>query len=430
MRTMDTKLLFADVPSSRDSLLEAYLDVRRATERLCEPLEPDDYMLQAMPDVSPTKWHLGHVSWFFETFVLRRYLNGYRPVDDAYQFIFNSYYNAVGPQYYRPARGLLSRPTVAQVYSYRARVDKAMQELLERARPDELAEVGSLIWIGMHHEQQHQELIVTDIKYNLWTNPLRPAYGAVEPRSISPSELRWIEFDGGVYTVGHAGDSFAFDNECPAHQVYLRPFRLASRLVTNGEFREFVEAGGYQDWRFWLADGWNLVQKAGWQAPLYWERRGEQWWVYTMNGMAPLRDEDFVCHLSYYEADAYARWAGARLPTEQEWEVAARLWHQAMVDARTCDAARPERTARGAGALEQMVGLVWQWTRSPYVPYPGFRPWPDGLGEYNGKFMVNQMVLRGASWATPPSHVRLTYRNFFPPDARWQFSGLRLAQDA
>jgi ergothioneine biosynthesis protein EgtB len=427
---MGRQPLFAEVPTDRQALIDSFREVRAATERLCEPLALDDFMLQAMPDVSPTKWHIAHVSWFFEAFVLVPYLRGYEVMDERYHYLFNSYYNGAGPQYSRPDRGMLSRPTVAEVFDYRARIDRAVTALIENTGRDSLPTVSALLTLGMHHEQQHQELMLTDVKYNLWVNPMRPSYHRVSPqRGTATAPVRWLEFEGGTVWIGHGGPSFAFDNESPRHQAYLRPFRLASRLVTNGEYLEFIEAGGYDDPRLWLADGWNAVRARKWRAPLYWEMRDGSWQAYMLAGMRALDEHAPVSHLSYYEADAYARWAGRRLPTEQEWEYAAlreELWPGAAYESGVFE---PMPAAGVETGLEQMAGDVWQWTQSPYVPYPGFRPWPDTLGEYNGKFMVNQIVLRGGSCATPPSHTRLTYRNFFPPDARWQFSGLRLAED-
>jgi len=404
-------------------LLERYLDIRRATERLCEPLAVEDYVVQAMPDASPAKWHLAHVSWFFETFVLRRQPD-YRPLDERYAVLFNSYYNAVGPQFQRLARGTLSRPTVAEVFAYRAHVDKAMTALLELG--GDLGPATAVIELGLHHEQQHQELLVTDLKYNLGANPLRPAYRA-RTRSRRPAAPHsFVAFEAGVVEIGDAGHAFAFDNERPRHRVALAPYALGSRLVTNGEYLEFVDAGGYDQPDLWLSDGWRTARERDWQAPLYWERADGAWQTYTLGGAAPLELDAPVTHVSYYEADAYARWRGARLPTEAEWEHAAA--GQPLDGHVLDDEPDDPRPASGTG-LTQMFGDTWEWTASAYLPYPGFRPLAGALGEYNGKFMVNQMVLRGGSCATPRSHIRATYRNFFPPDARWQFSGIRLAND-
>jgi len=413
----------------RVGLLARYRDVRRATERLCEPLAVEDYVVQAMPDVSPTKWHLAHVSWFFETFLLRPNLVGYEPLDPAYRYLFNSYYNAVGPQFSRPARGHLSRPTVAEVYRYRTHVDAAMARLLETAEAGTLLRIAPLLELGLNHEQQHQELILTDLKYNLAVNPLRPAYhGVVAPRGRSAPPLRWLDVAGGLQAIGHDGAGFAFDNEGPRHTVYLRPFRLATRPVTNGEFMQFIADGGYRSAAHWLSDGWRTVQERAWQAPLYWEPRDGEWWTQTLAGPAPVDPHAPVTHLSYYEADAYARWQGRRLPTEQEWEHAAA--DEPLRGHFQDDGVFHPVPAADTGGLAQVFGDVWEWTASAYAPYPGFRAAPGAIGEYNGKFMVSQMVLRGGSCVTPRSHLRVTYRNFFPPDARWQFSGIRLADDA
>ena len=401
-----------------------YTAVRRLTERLCEPLATEDYVVQAIPDTSPAKWHLAHVSWFFETFVLRPFLPDYRPLDERYAVLFNSYYNGVGPQFARPARGHLSRPTVDEVYAYRAHVDKAMLALLDDA--SELDAMAAVVELGLNHEQQHQELLVTDIKYNLSVNPLRPAHhasaGAHRRARTAPPER--VTFAGGALDVGADGETFCFDNERPRHRVLLRPYEVGARLVTNGEFLEFIGDGGYDRPELWLSDGWRTAQERGWRAPLYWERTGGDWATFTLSGMTAVVADAPAAHVSYYEADAYARWRGARLPTEQEWEHAAGA--ETVAGTLLDETPREPAPATGRG-LAQMTGDVWEWTASAYLPYPGFRPLEGALGEYNGKFMVNQMVLRGGSCATPRLHIRRTYRNFFPPDARWQFSGLRLA---
>ena len=409
--------------------LVRYQEIRKTTERLCQPLAIEDQVLQAMADVSPTKWHLAHVSWFFETFLLTPYLRGYEPLDRAYAFLFNSYYNGVGPQFSRPARGHLSRPTVAEVYAYRAWVDQGMERLLAQMDAGSTSAPAALIELGLNHEQQHQELILTDIKYNLAVNPLHPVYHAIAlPRGSAPRPLDWREHRGGLVPIGYDGSGFAFDNEGPRHTVYLRPFRLADRLTTNGEFLEFIEAGGYRRPESWLSEGWRTVQERGWQAPLYWERQDGGWWTQTLSGYLPVDLHAPVTHVSYYEADAYARWREARLPTEPEWEHAAadvpvsgNLQERGIFHPLPVTAAAP---------LAQLFGDVWEWTQSAYAPYPGYRAEPGAIGEYNGKFMVSQLVLRGGSCVTPASHIRPTYRNFFPPDARWQFSGIRLAEDA
>jgi ergothioneine biosynthesis protein EgtB len=423
--------LSASSPASvdREALVAGFMQVRGMTERLCEPLAIDDFMLQAMPDVSPTKWHLAHVSWFFETFLLKRRLPGYRPLNEEYEYLFNSYYNTVGPQYFRPDRGLLSRPTIAEVFAYRSHVDEAVRTLVGVAGEDDLADIDTVVVLGLNHEQQHQELIVTDIKYNLSVNPLRPAYHHVlPPRGAAAPALRWLELEGGLVSIGHDAAGFAFDNEWPRHRTFLQPYRVGSRLVTNGEYMEFIAAGGYQDWRFWLSEGWKNVQAHRWNSPLYWERRDGTWWSQTLAGLQKVDEHGPVSHVSYYEADAYARWAGSRLPTEEEWEHAAQF-HRHRGCLLESGIYHPLPAPGQQTGLEQMIGDLWEWTRSPYAPYPGFRPFQGDLGEYNGKFMVNQMVLRGGSCATPTSHIRISYRNFFPPDARWQFSGIRLAED-
>jgi ergothioneine biosynthesis protein EgtB len=421
-RTVDALAL------DRSALLARYHHVRRTTERLCAPLSAEDQVVQAMPDVSPTKWHQAHVSWFFDTFLLEPHLPGYVPLHPAYRVLFNSYYNGVGPQFSRPDRGHLSRPTVAEVQAYRAWVDRGMATLLEGGDEEQLAALAPLLELGLNHEQQHQELILTDIKYNLGVNPLHPAYHAVAPPpGTAPAPRGWREHPGGLQPIGHDGTDFAFDNEWPRHTVYLQPFRIADRLVTNGEYLEFIDAGGYRTAPLWLSEGWRTVQERGWQAPLYWEHRDGAWWTQTLSGLLPLDPYGPLAHVSYFEADAYARWRGLRLPTEQEWEHAA-AGEPIRGNFQEAGVFHPvPLPATGGG---QMFGDVWEWTQSAYAPYPGYRTAPGAVGEYNGKFMVNQMVLRGGSCVTPQSHMRVSYRNFFPPDARWQFSGIRLADDA
>jgi ergothioneine biosynthesis protein EgtB len=384
----------------------------------------EDHSLQAMPDASPAKWHLAHTTWFFETFLLSEHLPNYRPANPAFRSLFNSYYNAVGDRPLRASRHVLSRPGLDEVRAYREQVDAAMEQLLAR----ELAShVLDLVELGLNHEQQHQELILTDVKYGLWTNPLRPAYRQrSETRSPRLAEaMIWSRRAGGVFEAGHAGSDFAFDNETPQHKVYLAPYRLASRLITNGEYMEFMRDNGYTTAALWLSDGWDAVQTNRWSAPLYWEQRDSAWWSYSLEGMQLVNLSEPVCHVSYYEADAFARWAGVRLATEFEWEVAAQGCEISGNFVET-EALRPE-VAPADGDLTQMFGDVWEWTSSAYLPYPGFQPASGAVGEYNGKFMCNQMVLRGGSCATPQSHIRSTYRNFFPPHARWQFMGIRLA---
>ena len=406
--------------------LMRYHEIRTATEALCRPLHIEDYVIQAMADASPTRWHLAHVTWFFETFVLQPHLPGYRPLDPRYRLLFNSYYNGVGPQLERAARGHLSRPTVAEVYAYRLHVDRAMGEMLRGTLVDGVA---ALVDLGLQHEQQHQELILTDIKFNLSVNPVQPrCYPVTVPAGALAPAMDWVEIPGGVVWIGHNGTDFAFDNEGPRHRTLLQPYRLATRLVTNAEYLEFIAAGGYRDWLWWASEGWRVVRERGWSAPLYWEPAEGGWNVFTLGGVVPLDPAAPVTHVSWFEADAYARWRGVRLATEAEWEHAA-LDVPITGNFQESGLYHPLPAAGEHGDLQQLYGDVWEWTQSPYTPYPGYRPAPGAVGEYNGKFMVNQMVLRGGSCATPRSHVRASYRNFFPPDARWRFTGIRLAAD-
>jgi ergothioneine biosynthesis protein EgtB len=413
------------------ALAAQYESVRRCTERLCEPLATEDYVLQSMPDASPAKWHLAHTSWFFETFLLKPHLPGYQPFHPQFEYLFNSYYNAVGPRWPRSQRGLLSRPSVAEVYRYRAYVDQAMHELCRTSAAAPLPQIAGTITLGLNHEQQHQELILTDLKHALAMNPLRPVYQATVPPAGNPPPLEWLSYPEGLAWIGHDGPGFAFDNEGPRHRVFLPSFRLASRLVTNEEYLCFVDEGGYQRPELWLSDGWAAREAAGWTAPLYWEKEGATWCAMTLSGLRPLVPAEPVCHVSYYEADAFARWRGLRLPTEAEWETAAATVTPA---GHFLEGGHLHPVAGAApddrGPLFDLFGQVWQWTASPYGGYPGYVPAVGALGEYNGKFMCRQFVLRGASCATPRSHARRTYRNFFPPEARWQFTGIRLAQDA
>jgi ergothioneine biosynthesis protein EgtB len=418
-------------PHAPGTLAARFAAVRAQTLALAAPLAPEDCALQSMPDASPVKWHLAHTTWFFETFVLGEHAPGYTAFDPAFRVLFNSYYQGVGDRHPRSERGLISRPDLATVLAYRAHVDAAMTRLLASLPAGALAD---LVVLGLHHEQQHQELVLTDVKHLLSRNPARPAYRARWPLTrVRPQPCTWRAFEGGLVTHGHAGAGFAFDNELPAHRVFVAPFALASRPVTHGEFAAFVADGGYRRADLWLSAGWDTVQARGWEAPLYWERAGAgplAWRTFTLYGMADIEPNTPVCHLSFFEADAYARWAGARLPTEFEWELAAAQQKVAgnFVES---GALHPLPAADGplTPAPAQMFGDVWEWTRSDYGPYPGFRTAPGAVGEYNGKFMCGQYVLRGGSCATPQSHIRPTYRNFFPPDARWQFSGVRLARD-
>jgi ergothioneine biosynthesis protein EgtB len=392
-------------------LIARYRAVRNFTEKICAPLAVDDHGVQTMPDVSPPKWHLGHTSWFFETFVLKE------AKDPRYGFVFNSYYEGVGKRVERARRGTLSRPTTEEVYAYRRSVDERMERLLERPVNDDLMRV---IEVGLHHEEQHQELLLTDIKHILATNPLRPAYRSDPPaRPRGGNTQGWDSIEGGIVSIGHEGQGFAFDNERPRHEVLLRSFLLARGPVTCREYQRFIDDGGYEKPEWWLSDGWAAVKSEGWRAPLYWEEDGQ---VMTLYGCRALDGDEPVCHVSYYEADAYARWAGARLPTEEEWELAAK---DAPVEGNFADSGHLQPVP---GVGTKIFGDVWEWTSSAYSPYPGFEPLAGVLGEYNGKFMCSQLVLRGGSCATPRGHVRSTYRNFFPPNARWQFSGIRLAR--
>jgi ergothioneine biosynthesis protein EgtB len=414
------------------ALAEQLRSVRDATVGLCQPLEDEDYVVQSMPDTSPAKWHLAHTSWFFEEFILRRTLADYRSYDERFGYLFNSYYNLVGPMHDRPSRGLLSRPTVAEVLAYRTHVDEHMQTLLARSEPP--AALTELVILGLNHEQQHQELLLTDIKHLFACNPLAPVYqSSAEPPWRPAPALAFVAQPGGLVEIGHDGADFCFDNEQPRHRLYLQPFQLANRPVTNAEFLEFVRAGGYEQPQLWLSDGWAVVQREHWRRPLYWSESLEQ--EFTLSGMRAINPYSPVCHISYFEADAFARWAQARLPLEAEWETAAAGTAAAQPQGNFVEQGHLHPVPAPAmpepqPPLLQMLGDVWEWTRSPYSPYPGFTPPPGALGEYNGKFMVNQLVLRGGSCATPASHIRPTYRNFFPPAARWQFSGLRLARDA
>ncbi|HYH46506.1 MAG TPA: ergothioneine biosynthesis protein EgtB [Thermoanaerobaculia bacterium] len=430
----------AESAAVNTDLAARFRTIRETTSWLAAPLSPEDCTVQAMPDASPTKWHLAHTSWFFETFVLVPGLAGYSEFHPDFRVLFNSYYNSVGAQHARFERGLITRPSLAETRAYREHVDAALLRLLEKGGlSDELA---AFVEVGLHHEQQHQELIVTDLKALFARNPLgpvyRPALGTPAPGAAPP--LGWKRFEEGVLPIGHDGPGFAFDNEGPRHRVFLESFEIATRPATAGEYLEFMDDGGYRRPELWLSEGWGQAQANGWQAPLYWlEREGRtgDWHQQTLAGWRPVDPAEAVCHLSFYEADAFARWAGARLPTEAEWEVAATAELRSgrkeegnfLEDGRFHPAA-PASLASPSKGLSQLFGDVWEWTQSPYVGYPGYRPPQGALGEYNGKFMVNQIVLRGGSCATPRSHIRATYRNFFPTGARWQFSGVRLARDA
>jgi ergothioneine biosynthesis protein EgtB len=426
--------------ADREWAWDRYRSVRRLSLDLAAPLSPEDQQAQSMADASPSKWHLAHVTWFFETFVLAPYLAGYEPFHPGYGFLFNSYYEAVGPRHARPQRGLLTRPPLDDVLRYRQRVDSSMERFLRDAGADAFRLAADRIELGLNHEQQHQELMLTDVKHLLWCNPLRPAYRGDAAAMASASGTRaddrnggWCGFAGGTYAIGHEGAAFAFDNEGPRHGVLARDFRLAARQVTNGEFLDFVEDGGYRTALHWLSDGWTTARAEAWAHPLYWECRDGEWEEFTLGGPRPIDRDAPVAHLSFYEADAFARWAGKRLPTEAEWEIAAASANRPVeAGANLLDSGRLHPAAPAAVSAsepERLIGDVWEWTQSPYTAYPGFRPAEGAVGEYNGKFMINQMVLRGGSCLTPPGHIRVTYRNFFYPHQRWQMAGVRLADD-
>jgi ergothioneine biosynthesis protein EgtB len=408
-------------PQAPHALRDAFRTVRSASRELAAPLSPEDQCIQSMPDASPTKWHLAHTTWFFETVLLQPHADGYRAFDPRFQYLFNSYYEALGPRHPRPQRGLLTRPAIDEVHAYRAHVDAGVERLLDTVDDAAWATIEPILTLGLHHEQQHQELLVTDILHAFSCNPLLPAYKPTASPSLRlatlPRAMQWRAQPGGHVEVGHGGAGFAFDNETPRHRALLRPYAIADRLVSCGDYAQFIADGGYQRPELWLSDGWAAVQSQGWRAPAYWlapddPRLAHQggaaagWQVFGLHGVRPMAPEAPVSQLSFYEAAAYAEWAGARLPTEFEWEAAC-----------------------ADDGMTEMTGHVWQWTRSSYDPYPGFRPLPGVAAEYNGKFMVGQLVLRGGSVATPAGHTRPSYRNFFPPAARWQFSGLRLAKD-
>lgn len=420
------------------TLPHRFATVRAQTEQFCEPLHTEDFVVQTEAHVSPTKWHLAHTSWFFETFVLEPHLDEFEPLNEQYAYLFNSYYIQAGERHCRDRRGYISRPTVKEVFQYRAFIDEQVHTLLDQADADAMDIVAPLIELGIHHEQQHQELMVTDMKHVLSVNPLRPAYrdDLPEAHPNEPMPLRWVDVDEALYEIGYDGDGFHYDNETPRHRTYVQPFQISNRLITNREYMAFMEDDGYARPELWLSAGWAAVQEREWTEPYYWERHEGEWYVYTLGGMREVNPDAPVCHLSYFEAEAFARWADARLPTEAEWEVAAeglpvqgnfveaKTYHPQAISAD----APGHMPTHGNGPLHQMYGDVWEWTQSHYSPYPGYKPLSGALGEYNGKFMCGQFVLRGGSCATSKTHIRPTYRNFFHPDEAWQFMGVRLAR--
>lgn len=436
MSALKSLLMFRSAPAASDgqptraALLERYKTTRQQTEMLTAPLSAEDQMVQSCPEASPAKWHLAHTTWFFETFLLGPHSKNYRPFHPQFRTLFNSYYNAVSAQPEKAIRNTFSRPSLEEVRDYRRHTDESMVALIDSTRDSD--EVLKLVELGINHEQQHQELLVTDVKHAFWTNPLRPVYQAASTQSAASGTAlpqKPHSYEGGLCEIGADGEGFHFDNETPRHKAYVQPFRFAGRPVTCGEYLAFMEDGGYERVELWLSDGWTQLKTRGWGSPLYWEKSGPEWFQFTCAGMRKINEHEPVCHVSYYEADAFARWAGARLPSEFEWEVVA---SQAAVEGNFLENGHfhpvPSRSPEGDNPL-QIFGDVWEWTASAYLPYPGFKSLPGALGEYNGKFMCNQMVLRGGSCVTPSSHIRASYRNFFTPETRWQFSGIRLADD-
>ncbi len=410
--------------ASAEDVAARFHAIRTRTTWITDRLAAEDQVIQSMEDTSPTKWHLAHTTWFFETFVLNGFVDGYQPFNEDYPYLFNSYYVQAGERFSRPRRGILSRPTVAEIRAYRDEVDRRVVELLGRLEGAELERVATTIELGLHHEMQHQELVLTDIKHVLWQNPLNPVFANRDGQSSDSRPMGWLDIDEGIYEIGTDEMDFAFDNEGPRHRVFIEPVRIADRLVTNSEYLEFIRDGGYRRSELWLSEGWAIVEADKWDSPIYWERSDAGWSQFTLFGLEPVRGEEPVCHVSYFEADAFARWAGMRLPTEHEWEVAAGELDRAGNYIES-GALHP----RASGDSRQFYGDVWEWTQSAYAPYPGYRAAAGALGEYNGKFMCNQYVLRGGSCATSLSQMRRTYRNFFHTAARWQFNGIRLADD-
>jgi ergothioneine biosynthesis protein EgtB len=418
--------------SRAQSLLARFHAVREFTDQLCADLAPEDCVVQSMPEVSPAKWHLAHTTWFFETFILKKWLSGYQPDVPQYAFLFNSYYNAAGDMHRRDLRGLISRPTLQETKRYRSSIDSYIDNLIACAGEELFREIEPVLTLGIHHEQQHQELLVTDIKHVFAQNPLYPVFRErkIDNGKIDIAPIKLVRFEEAIVEIGHDGSGFSYDNEGPRHRALVPAFSLGSRPITNGEYLEFMNDGGYSHPEFWLSLGWTTVNEQRWQAPLYWTKHDGAWWNFTLSGFRPVDENEPVTHVSYFEADAYANWAGARLPTEFEWErAAADLPMEGNFVESQSFHPQASRAAPQDRHLAQMFGDVWEWTRSAYSPYPGYRAAPGALGEYNGKFMCNQYVLRGGSCATSRTHIRRTYRNFFQPDKRWQFAGIRLARD-
>lgn len=413
----------------RNNLINKFIEVRKLSLELTSPLETEDFVIQSMQDVSPTKWHLAHTTWFFEAFILHKALSDYKSFHPLYAYLFNSYYVQMGERWTRSQRGWLSRPTVKEIFEYRNYVDDSMLDFLTNSSEKKFNEYAFVVETGLNHEQQHQELILTDIKHVLSINPLHPVYSEnTNNYNYEPLHLNWIKFDGGITETGSDRKGFFYDNETPKHKTYIQPFVITDRLITNGEYMEFIQDGGYEQTPLWLSDGWAIVESEKWKAPLYWERKDGEWFYFTLNGFKKVNQNEPVSHISYFEAEAFAAWKGARLPTEAEWEFAADniKYEGNFVDEKHY---HPVPVINKQDNLKQMYGDVWEWTGSAYLPYPGFKPLPEALGEYNGKFMSGQMVLKGGSCATSRSHIRKTYRNFFPPHSRWQFMGLRLAKN-
>ncbi|MBC7474369.1 MAG: ergothioneine biosynthesis protein EgtB [Candidatus Sericytochromatia bacterium] len=411
-----------------DEIATKFSRIRALTEEICKPLIHEDYVIQSIPEVSPVKWHIAHITWFFENFILIPHYKNYKIFDINYNFIFNSYYNSVGKMLDKNKRSILSRPSVEEIYKYRKYVNDLILELIKNADQQTKSIVLPLLEIGLNHEQQHQELLLMDIKNNFYHNPLKPVYIDNELEISLCEKLSWVDIPEQVIRIGHQNLDFSFDNELPVHKSYINGCTIASRPVLNGEFVDFINSGGYDDPRYWLSDGWSCKNNESWKAPLYWEKDQNNWSIFTLNGLKKLDEYQPVCHISYYEADAFATWSGKRLPSEFEWEAVAK---DLKIEGNFLDNKKyqPHVDTFDKSAIQQMYGDVWEWTSSAYLAYPGFKALYEGLGEYNGKFMINQMVLRGGCCVTPKEHIRLTYRNFFYPQNRWQFSGMRLVND-